>query len=204
MLAELRPAVALLALFTLTTGLLYPLAITGVAQFAAPDLANGSFILRSGKIVGSALIGQNFQSDRYFHGRPSATTDADPNDATKTIDAPYNAASSSGSNLGPTSRRLVDRVKADAAVWRESNGAGPIPADAVTASASGLDPDVSPANALAQAPRVAKARGLAEAQVRALVKAAIAAPFLGVVGESRVNVLTLNLALDRLQSSKRP
>jgi potassium-transporting ATPase KdpC subunit len=204
MLAELRPAFVLLALFTALTGFAYPLAVTGVAQIAAPGLADGSLILRDGKVVGSALIGQNFKSDRYFHGRPSATTDTDPNDPSKTFDAPYNAANSSGSNLGPTSAKLVGRVKADAATWRKTNGAGPIPADAVTTSASGLDPDISPANALAQVWRVARARGLAEADVRALVEASVARPFLGVIGEPRVNVLNLNLALDRVQSSKRP
>ncbi len=204
MLREIRPAVALLALFTLLTGLLYPLAVTGLAQLAAPGLANGSLIIRDGKVVGSALIGQNFASDRYFHGRLSATSDTDPNDSSKTIDAPYNAANSNGSNLGPTSAKLVARVTADVAAWRKSGGAGPVPADAVTTSASGLDPDISPANALSQVSRVAKARGLEQAGVRALVEAAIARPLLGMIGEPRANVLEMNLALDRLQSPRAP
>ena len=149
----------------------------------------------------SALIGQNFKSDRYFHPRPSATTDADPNDSTKTIDAPYNAANSSGSNLGPTSQKLVDRVKAGIEAWRAMAGPGPVPADAVTTSASGLDPDVSPQTALAQAASVAKGRGLDEGKVRQLVEATVAKPFLGLIGEPRVNILRLNLALDQLKSS---
>ena len=198
MLQELRPAVVLLALFTLLMGLAYPLAVTGLAQIVAPGNANGSLVLRDGKVIGSALIGQAFAADRYFHGRPSATTATDPNDATKTIDAPYNAGNSAGSNLGPTSAKLMERVKADVAAWRK-NGAGTVPADAVTTSAAGLDPDVSPANALSQVERVERARGAAPADVRALVEASVARPFAGVIGEPRVNVLILNLALDRLQ-----
>lgn len=201
MLQHIRPAVALIVLFSALTGLIYPLAVTGVAQLALPAQANGSLIERNGVAVGSALIGQNFKSDRYFHPRPSATTDTDPNDATKAIDAPYNAANSTGSNLGPTSRKLVDRVKASVATWRASAGDAPVPADAVTTSASGLDPDISPANAFAQAPVVAKARGLDEARVRALVAAAVQQPALGFIGEPRVNVLRLNLALDELKPS---
>ena len=145
MLRDIRPAIVLLALLTLLTGLAYPLGVTALAQFALPGLANGSLIQRDGAVVGSSLIGQNFAADRYFHARPSATSDTDPNDATKTIDAPYNAANSSGSNLGPTSAKLMDRIKADAATWRKSNGDAPVPADAMTTSASGLDPDISPA-----------------------------------------------------------
>ncbi|RBP10627.1 K+-transporting ATPase ATPase C chain [Roseiarcus fermentans] len=201
MLQHIRPAVVLLVLFTLLTGLVYPLAVTGIAEIAFPRQANGSLIEKDGVVVGSALIGQNFTSDRYFHPRPSATTDTDPNDSTKTIDAPYNAAGSAASNLGPTSQKLVDRVKAGVADWRAKFGAGPVPADAVTTSASGLDPDISPANAFAQVPSVAKARGLDEARVRALVEASVARPALGWIGESRVNVLQLNLALDRIKSS---
>jgi K+-transporting ATPase ATPase C chain len=204
MLRELRPAVVLLGLFTVLTGLLYPLAITGVAQLVAPSLANGSLVIRDGKVVGSSLIGQAFVSDRYFHGRPSATTGTDPNDASKTIDAPYNAANSAGSNLGPTSAKLLARVQADVATWRKDGGEAAVPADAVTASASGLDPDISPANALSQAGRVAGARGLPDAEVRALVQASVARPFLGVIGEPRVNVLVLNLAMDRLQQTSPP
>jgi len=200
MLQHVRPAVVLLILFSALTGLVYPLAITGIAQVVMPRQANGSLIERDGVVVGSALIGQNFKGDRYFHPRPSATTDADPNDSTKTIDAPYNAAASTGSNLGPTSQKLVDRVKAGVEAWRAMAGPGPVPADAVTTSASGLDPDVSPANALAQVPSVAKARGLDEGRVRELVESSVDKPFLGLVGEPRVNVLRLNLALDRLKT----
>jgi len=166
-----------------------------------PSYANGSLVEKDGVVVGSALIGQNFKSDRYFHPRPSATTDTDPNDSTKTIDAPYNAANSSGSNLGPTSQKLADRVKAGVEAWRAMAGAGPVPADAVTTSASGLDPDVSPQAALAQVASVAKARGLNEGQVRALVESSIEGRVLGLIGEPRVNVLRLNLALDQLKPS---
>jgi len=155
MLQHLRPAFVLIVLFTVLTGLIYPLAVTGIAQVALPYQANGSLIEKDGAVVGSALIGQWFKSDRYFRPRPSATTDTDPNDSTKTIDAPYNAANSSGSNLGPTSQKLADRVKGGVEAWQAMAGPGPVPADAVTTSASGLDPDISPENALAQVPSVA-------------------------------------------------
>jgi len=201
MLQHLRPALVLIVLFSVLTGLVYPLAITAIAQLAMPYQANGSLIERNGVIVGSALIGQWFRSDRYFHPRPSATNEPDPKDPSKTIDAPYNAANSSGSNLGPTSKALADRVKAGVEAWRKTEGAGPVPADAVTTSASGLDPDISPENALDQAASVAKARGLSQDQVRTLVEGAIEGRFLGLIGEPRVNVLRLNLALDRLKSS---
>jgi potassium-transporting ATPase KdpC subunit len=201
MLQHIRPAIVLLILFSALTGLVYPLAITGIAQIAMPSHANGSLIERNGVVVGSALIGQNFKTDRYFHPRPSATTDTDPNDATKTIDAPYNAANSTGSNLGPTSQKLVDRVKAGVEAWRTMAGPGPVPADAVTTSASGLDPEVSPQTALAQVASVARARGLAEDKVRALVEANVETPAFGLIGEPRVNILRLNLALDQLKSS---
>jgi K+-transporting ATPase ATPase C chain len=201
MFQHVRPAVVLLLLFSALTGLVYPLAVTGIAQLAMPSQANGSLIEKDGVVVGSALIGQNFKSDRYFHPRPSATTDTDPNDSSKTIDAPYNAANSTGSNLGPTSQKLVDRVKASVEAWRAVAGPGPVPADVVTTSASGLDPDVSPQAALAQVASVAKARGLDEGKVRQLVEASIEKPFLGLIGESRVDILQLNLALDRLKSS---
>ena len=201
MLQHMRPAIVLIVLFSALTGLVYPLAVTGIAQIALPRQANGSLIEKDGAVVGSALIGQNFKTDRYFHPRPSATTDTDPNDATKTIDAPYNAANSTGSNLGPTSQKLVDRVKAGMEVWRAMAGPGPVPADAVTTSASGLDPDVSPQAALAQVASVAKARGLDEGQVRLLVEASVEKPFLGLIGEPRINILRLNLALDQLKSS---
>ena len=201
MFQHLRPAVVLLVLLSALTGLIYPLVITGIAQVAMPGRANGSLIERDGAVVGSALIGQNFKSDRYFHPRPSATTDTDPNDSTKTIDAPYNAANSSGSNLGPTSQKLVDRVKAGVEAWHSMAGQGQVPADAVTTSASGLDPDVSPQTALAQVACVAKARGLDEAKVRQLVETSVEGRSFGLIGEPRVNVLRLNLALDRLKSS---
>jgi K+-transporting ATPase ATPase C chain len=201
MLQHLRPAVVLLILFSALTGLVYPLAITGVAQIAMPYQANGSLIENNGVIVGSTLIGQWFKSERYFHPRPSATNEPDPKDPSKTIDAPYNAANSSGSNLGPTSKALADRVKGGVAAWRAMAGPGPVPADAVTTSASGLDPDVSPETALGQVAAVAKPRGLPEEKVRALVEGLIEGRPLGLIGEPRVNVLRLNLALDQLKSS---
>ncbi|HKN27906.1 MAG TPA: potassium-transporting ATPase subunit KdpC [Roseiarcus sp.] len=201
MLQHVRPAVVLLVLISALTGLVYPLAITGIAQIATPHQADGSLIEKDGVVVGSALIGQNFKTDRYFHPRPSATNEPDPKDPSKTIDDPYNAANSSGSNLGPTSKTLVDRVKAGVEAWRTMAGPGPVPADAVTTSASGLDPDVSPQTALAQVASVAKARGLPEDRVRALVEGAIERPFLGLIGEPTVNVLQLNMALDQLKSS---
>jgi K+-transporting ATPase ATPase C chain len=192
----IRPAIAMLLLFTLLTGLAYPLAITGIAQLALTGAADGSLVRRDGKPIGSALIGQNFVGDKYFRGRPSATQAPDPKDASKTIDAPYNAANSAGSNLGMTSQKFIDRVKADVAAKRAAGWRNPIPADAVTTSASGLDPDITPANAAEQIARVAKARGLAEERVRALMLACVEDRFLGVIGEPRVNVLKLNLALD--------
>lgn len=201
MFSYLRPALVLLTLQTLVTGVAYPLAVTGVAQGLFPAQANGSLVNRAGTNVGSDLIGQNFASARYFHGRPSPTNAPDPADASKTVDAPYNAANSSGANLGPTSQKLIDRVKADATAWRESAGEGPIPGDALTTSASGLDPHISPQTALAQAGGVAKARGLPVERVRALVGAMTQARLFGLIGEPRVNVLRLNLALDQLHSS---
>ena len=171
MLTQLRPAIVMIVLFTALTGLAYPLAITGVAQLALHDKANGSVIERDGKVVGSSLIGQNFASDRYFHGRPSATSTPDPADATKTIDAPYNAANSSGSNLGPTSQKLVDRVNGAIEAEFAAGRVDIVAADAVTTSASGLDPHISPQYALAQVSALAKARTLSEARVRALVEA---------------------------------
>jgi potassium-transporting ATPase KdpC subunit len=201
MLQHIRPAVVMLILFSALTGLVYPLAITGIAQLTMPAAADGSLIERNGVVVGSALIGQNFKSNRYFHPRPSATNEPDPKDPSKTIDDPYNAANSSGSNLGPTSKALADRVKAGVEAWRAMAGTGPVPADAVTTSASGLDPDISPETALAQVASVAKARGLGEDQVRELVNASIEGRAFGLIGEPRVNVLRLNLALDQLKSS---
>jgi potassium-transporting ATPase KdpC subunit len=201
MLSLIRPAIVLLVLISALTGLAYPLAITAVAELAMPNKAGGSLVLVGGKPVGSKLIGQNFADPKYFHARPSATQTQDPahpDDSSKTIDAPYNAANSTGSNLGPTSQKLIDRVKADVKAKRDAGWQGPIPADAVTTSASGLDPDISPANALAQVPAVAKARGLAEDKVRALVEAQVAGRAFGLVGEPRVNVLELNMALNGL------
>ena len=196
---HIRPAIVMIIAMTVITGLIYPLLMTGIAQAVFPHQANGSLIEKDGKVIGSALIGQNFSSDKYFHGRPSATSDTDPNDATKTVPAPNNAANSAGSNLGPTSKALVDRVKDDAAKLAAGNPNMPIPADLVTTSASGLDPDITPAGALFQVPRVAKARGLAEAKVRQLVQDHIAGRLLGIIGEPHVNVLQLNLALDAMQ-----
>ncbi len=199
MLAHFRPAIVLLALFTLLTGLAFPLAMTGVASILFPSQAGGSLILRDGKVVGSALIGQNFASAKYFHPRPSATSAPDPKDPSKTVDAPYNADNSSGSNLGPTSKALIDRVKAGVEAKRAEGWTGLVPADALTTSASGLDPHISPENALLQAPDVASARGLDVGKVRNLVLAQIQRPLMGFFGEPRVNVLKLNLALDELK-----
>jgi len=197
MLSHLRPALVVLVGFSLLLGLAYPLAVTGVAQLLFPYQANGSLETRDGRVIGSALIGQSFASDRYFHGRPSATVDADPADPARTVPAPYNAAASGGSNLGPTNQALIDRVRQDAGRLR-AQGPGAIPADLVAASASGLDPDVTPAAALFQVPRVARARGLPEERVRQLVLAQVQDRTLGLIGEPHVNVLQLNLALDRL------
>jgi K+-transporting ATPase ATPase C chain len=201
MLQYIRPAIVLIVLMTLLLGVIYPFAITGFAMVVFPHRAGGSMITRDGTVIGSALIGQNFTSDKYFHGRPSATNTPDPNDPSKNVDAPYNAANSSGSNLGPTSQALVDRVKGDVEAWRKDGVTEPIPADAVTTSASGLDPDISPAYALLQVARVAKARNLPEDRVRALVMSETSGRVLGFIGESRVNVLKLNLALDGLPST---
>jgi potassium-transporting ATPase KdpC subunit len=204
MLNQIRPAIVLLVLFTALTGLVYPLAITGIAQAVMPGPANGSLVGSAGAPVGSALIGQNFTSDKYFHPRPSATQAQDPahpDDSSKTIDAPYNAANSTGSNLGPTSQKLIDRVKGSVDAMHAAGATGPIPADAVTTSASGLDPHISPDNAFAQIAAVAKARNLPEDKVRALVEANVEGRALGLIGEPRVNVLRLNMALDSLASS---
>lgn len=198
MLREIRPAIVLFAALTLMTGLAYPLAITGVAQVLFPRQSNGSLIERDGKVIGSELIGQRFAGDGYFQGRPSATTAPDPNDASKTVEAPYNAANSMGSNLGPTNKALIERVKGDVDKLRAENTGAPVPVDLVTTSGSGLDPHVSPEAAFFQVPRVAKARGLPEDRVRQLVEQHVEGRFLGVLGEPRVNVLLLNGALDRV------
>src|SRR6201996_2368778 len=201
MLQHIPPAVTMIVCMTILTGLAYPLAMTGIAQAIFPHQANGSLIERDGKVVGSALIGQNFTAANYFHGRPSATTDTDPNDATKTIPAPYNADNSGGSNLGPTSKALVDRITEDAGKLAAENPGTPVPMDLVTTSASGLDPDISPAAAYFQVPRIAKARNLPPEQVRALVEAHIKGRIAGFIGEPRVNVLELNMALDALSAT---
>lgn len=198
---HIRPAITMIVCMTILTGLIYPLAMTGIAQAIFPFQANGSLIEHDGKVIGSALIGQNFTSADYFHGRPSATTDTDPNDATKTVPAPYNASNSGGSNLGPTSKALIDRITGDAKVLSDANPGAAVPMELVTTSASGLDPDLTPDAALYQVPRVAKARNLPEAQVRALVRAHIDPRIAGMIGEPHVNVLQLNLALDALRRS---
>lgn len=198
MLREIRPAIVLVILLTLITGLVYPLAMTGIAGVVFPYQAQGSLIEKNGKVVGSVLIGQNFTSDKYFHGRPSATTGPDPKDPTKSVAAPYNAVNSMGSNLGPTSKALVDRVKDDMAKLKAENPSAPVPIDLVTTSGSGLDPDISPAAAMFQVPRVAKARNMAEERLRQLVEEHTDGRFLGLLGEPHVNVLLLNLALDQV------
>jgi potassium-transporting ATPase KdpC subunit len=198
MLREIRPAIVVLVALTLITGLFYPLVMTGVAQVIFPYQAAGSMIERDGKVVGSELIGQDFTSDKYFHGRPSATMAPDPKDPTKSVPAPYNAANSGGSNLGPSNKALVDRVQTDIAKLQKENPGVPVPADLVTTSASGLDPEISPDAALFQVPRIAKARKLSEVRIRQLVEAASQGRLWGLLGEPRVNVLKLNIALDRL------
>lgn len=195
MAALLRPAFAVVGLFTLLLGLAAPLAVTGIAQVAFSGAANGSLVERDGKVLGSALIGQHFSRERYFHPRPSATAAPDPADPAKTVDAPYNAAASAASQRGPTSGALLEAVRERIA----ANGPAPVPADAAAASGSGLDPHISPANAARQVERVAAARGLPPERVRGLVEERTERPMLGFLGERRVNVLLLNLALDALR-----
>jgi K+-transporting ATPase ATPase C chain len=199
MFREIRPAIVIMLALTVITGLAYPLAMTGISQVLFPHQAAGSLIERDGHVIGSALIGQTFAGERYFHSRPSAITDPDPNDATKTVPAPYDAANSSGSNLAPTAKALVDRVQTDVTALKAEAGGEAIPGDLVTTSASGLDPDISPAAALFQVKRVARSRGLSEDSVRALVERHTDARLFGLIGEPHVNVLALNLALDALK-----
>jgi potassium-transporting ATPase KdpC subunit len=196
MLREIRPAILVLLVLTLITGLAYPLAMTGIAGVIFPQQAQGSLIEKDGKVIGSALIGQEFKQDKYFHGRPSATVAPDPADSSKTVPAPYNAANSGGSNLGPTSKALADRLKEDVEKLKAENPDTPVPVDLVTTSGSGLDPDISPEAALFQVPRIAKARSLPEDRVRQLVAENTRSRLAGLLGEPRVNVLALNLALD--------
>ena len=197
MLKQLRPALVMIVLMTAITGLIYPLAMTSLAGVLFPSQAEGSLLAdKNGQVIGSSLLGQYFASDRYFHGRPSATSGTDPNDATKTVSQPYNASNSMGSNLGPTSKALIDRVKGDAETLKSQNPGAAVPVDLVTTSGSGLDPHISPEAAYFQVPRVAQARNLPEDTVKQLVAAAIENRLFGILGEPRVNVLALNLALD--------
>jgi potassium-transporting ATPase KdpC subunit len=200
MLREIRPVILVLLVLTLITGLAYPLAMTGIAGVIFPQQAQGSLIEKDGKVIGSALIGQEFKQDKYFHGRPSATVAPDPADPSKTVPAPYNAANSGGSNLGPTSKALADRLKEDVEKLKAENPDTPVPVDLVTTSGSGLDPDISPEAALFQVPRIAKARNMSEDTIRQMVTMSTQGRTLGLLGEPRVNVLALNLALDRAAS----
>jgi K+-transporting ATPase ATPase C chain len=198
MLREIRPALVLIIALTLITGLIYPLALTGIAGVIFPYQAQGSLIEKDGAVVGSELIGQVFADEKYFHGRPSATNTPDPNDPTKNVDAPYNAANSGGSNLGPTNKALIDRVKSDVDKLKAENPSAPVPQDLVTTSGSGLDPHISPEAAFFQVPRIAKARSMPEDRLRQLIAEHVEGRLLGLLGEPRVNVLKLNMALDRV------
>jgi len=201
MLKQIRPALLMIVLFTILAGLAYPLGMTGLGLLLFPHHANGSLIERNGKVIGSELIGQNFASAKYFHGRLSTTSEPDPKDATKTVSVPYAADNSVASNLGPTSKALIARVKGDAATLHAENPSAPVPVDLVTSSASGLDPDITPAAALFQVPRVAAARKLPQDAVRKLVEDHVDGRLLGLIGEPHVNVLKLNMALDAMQGA---
>ncbi len=194
---ELRPALVLLLAFTIITGLVYPLIMTGIAEVIFPHQAYGSLVETDGKVIGSELMGQYFTSNRYFHGRPSATLGPDPSDPSKTTSVPYNAANSMGSNLGPTSKVLIDRIKGDVDKLKTENSSAQVPVDLVTTSASGLDPHISPGAAYFQVPRIAEARNMPENALQALIAEHIEGRTLGLLGEPRVNVLELNLALDK-------
>ncbi len=194
---ELRPALVLLLAFTIITGLVYPLIMTGIAEAIFPHQAYGSLVEKDGKVIGSELMGQYFTSNRYFHGRPSATLAPDPSDPSKTTSVPYNAANSMGSNLGPTSKALIDRIKGDVDKLKVENSSAQVPVDLVTTSASGLDPHISPGAAYFQVPRIAEARNMPENALQALIAEHIEGRTLGLLGEPRVNVLELNLALDK-------
>lgn len=198
-LKEFRAAIIMTVVLTAMLGLAYPLIMTGVAQVVFPSQADGTLLHdANGNVIGSELIGQSFTSDRYFHGRPSPTTGPDPADPSKSVAQPYNAVNSMGSNLGPTNKALIDRVQADVDKLKQENPSAPVPIDLVTTTGSGLDPHISPEAALFQVPRVAKARNLAEDRVRQLVSEHIEGRTFGFLGEPRVNVLALNLALDRI------
>lgn len=200
MLSQIRPALVLLLVLTAITGLAYPLAMTGLSGLLFPYQAQGSLVAREdGTIIGSALIGQAFQDDKYFHGRPSATTGPDPADATKSVSSPNNAVNSMGSNLGPTSKALAERLAADVEKLKNENPGAAIPVNLVTTSASGLDPDISPEAAEFQVARVAKARGVTDERIRGLIAEHTEARTVGLLGEPKVNVLALNLALDKLE-----
>ena len=197
MLKEIRPAIVLVVALTLITGLAYPLAMTGIAGVIFPYQAAGSLVEKDGKVIGSALIGQQFIDDKYFQGRLSATTGPDPADPTKSVPTPYNASNSMGSNLGPTNKALVERVQADVEKLKKENSSAAVPIELVTTSGSGLDPHISPEAALFQVPRVAKARNMPEDRIRQMVNEQIEGRLFGILGEPRINVLALNLALDR-------
>ena len=197
--SHLRPALVLLVLFTALTGFVYPLAVTGIAKSLFAHQANGSLVEKGGKVIGSELIGQSFTSEKYFHGRPSATSGPDPNDASKTVATPYDASNSMGSNAGPTSKSLINRIKGDVDTLKKENSNEPVPVDLVTTSASGLDPHISPAAAKFQEKRIARARGIGETELRALVDKHTQPRLLGLFGEPVVNVLLLNLDLDAAQ-----